>query len=739
MKHALRKYLAPCGSALFMVVSTMAALVVLVTAMYMSVLSSGEVQYAVFDQEQAYVSSTSIADVMKGYICDRKNATSAFVTKVLDLKEGESVSTNGNDFASLSSTGTKDDTILGGYTVDVTRLQNEDISGTTWYVYDIAVTVSENDIVETTHTFIRTKDPETPDPDPIDRFFTATGYVPNDVVVGNGEYTSNMYFDSEYTMITDINPGAGAKNDDLRIKAGIICAGSAVINREKVLVECTDTTEWYFGNNLTIKGSQPSSIDLKGTNGNVANPEHGMIVVGGDLIWKDGNWPSIGASGKFTDVYVLGDCYLAKMNIHGNLYVKGNLYFMTGDDNKVEGNLYVNGTCGGYPGVSNGHINKTPQKWSDMVDTDDTYTADEIAKRLTAKIGASVYPRWIVDTSNFEVDRSNKVKVTNINFKNDTGGADDNYVYTIDKDVLLGKITSTGNQVSSLTIIIDTGNAGDIRTIRLKNNDGDQFSWNPSTVVHGYVNVLTVGEGTLVIDVPEGVRYQATDQEFFGHMGWFFLLGGTHTTKNGHDYYDRTGLQIANKYSIDAVLNAVIHETHFDGSKNSCTSCTYSEETNADGEKVYKCSDPNHNAEFKAMPEGCACAGFIDPARVDSYAASKGIDMTYNGVDIIPNVNIYVESCHESADIQFGMDASRKYIQNNLFFGYVYAPYMTYVDIGSGGGVKIVGGLIVSDYVISGFYQYVYCRPDRSLEDVVGADWEPLTPTASRIWRHYGV
>ena len=34
MKHALRKYLSPCGSALFMVVSTMAALTVLVTAMY---------------------------------------------------------------------------------------------------------------------------------------------------------------------------------------------------------------------------------------------------------------------------------------------------------------------------------------------------------------------------------------------------------------------------------------------------------------------------------------------------------------------------------------------------------------------------------------------------------------------------------------------------------------------------------------------------------------------------------
>ena len=77
MKHALRKYLSPCGSALFMVVSTMAALTVLVTAMYMSVLSSRQVQYATFDQEQAYVTSTSVADIFTAYISDSKNASKA--------------------------------------------------------------------------------------------------------------------------------------------------------------------------------------------------------------------------------------------------------------------------------------------------------------------------------------------------------------------------------------------------------------------------------------------------------------------------------------------------------------------------------------------------------------------------------------------------------------------------------------------------------------------------------------
>lgn len=742
MKHALRKYLAPCGSALFMVVSTMAALVVLVTAMYISVVSSGRVQYATFNQEQAYVSSTSIADVLKYYISDSSNATSPLVKKVLDLNEGESISTKGNDFASLSSTGTKADTPLGGYTVDVTRLKDETISGTKWYIYDLAVTVSENGVVETTHTYIRTKDPETPEPANIDRFFTATGYVPNDVIVGDGDYTSTMYFDAEYTMFTDVK---GGKNSSLKIGSGLICAGSAVFNRDKTTVECSDTTEWYFGNNLTLKGSQPSSIDLKGTNANCADPKdnkHGMIVVGGDFLWKDGNWPTIGADGKYTDMYVLGDCYLGQLNIIGNLYVQGNLYIMnnTNYESKVQGDLYVEGTCQSYQGYT-GSINKTAKKWSSMTDTEYTYTPEEIKNLLKAKIGGSVYPKWVVDTSKFETDLAGKVKTTNINFKNDEGNVNDNYVYYINNDCKIGKISSVGNQVSSLTIVIDTGTKDTVRTIQLTNNDGDHFSWNPSTIQHGKVNVVTTGEGTLVVDVPDGVRYKATDQEFFGHMGWFFLLGGKYTTKNGNAYFDRTNLEIANKSTIDTLLSKVLHETYFNGSKNSCTSCTYEETTNDKGDKVFQCTNPDHTATYQTQPTKCHCEGYIEKNKVLSYASSKGIDLSYDGMTQMPNVNIYVESCSESADMQFGSMLGSQ-IQNDLFFGYVYAPYMTYVDLDvseGGGGVRMVGGLIVSDYVISGFYQYVYCRPDKSISEVVGGNWEPLTPTGSRVWRTFGV
>lgn len=751
MKHALRKYIAPCGSALFMVVSTMAALVVLVTAMYMSVVSSGRVQIASFNQEQAYVASTSIADNLKGYL--NNGVSAAMQSKLLDLNVGDKMSTNGNDFASLVEGGTREDSELGAYTVTITRLKDEKQGDSTMAIYDVAVTASTNGVVETTHLYLMTQKETTTPPSMITRFFTATGYIPNDVVVGDGVYTSEMYFDSEYTVFSDIK---GESNSDLTLKGSIICAGSAVFSRGKTTVQCQDTQAWYIGKNLTFKNTQPTSIDLKGKGGNANDiknePEHGLIVVGGDLTMTTLNWPNIGNNGKFTDVYVLGDAYIAKTNFHGNLYVNGDVYFMSSDDNKVEGYLYLNGECKNYPGKSGGHFTSSTKivKWSGWTATGDCQRAPaktpaDVGKLLTSKIGGSTYLKWQIDMSGFIMEDENTPKKENITFYNGNEDvANNKYVHYIDKDCVIGEIKSKGNHVSSLAIVIDTGNKGDTRTIQLSNNDGSEFSWCPSTVEHARMNIVTIGDGTLVVDVPEGVRYQSTHQEFFGHIGWYYLLGGKVTTTDAgtHDYFDRSGLQYVNKSYIEGVLKETIHETYFDGSKNSCTTCKYTE-TTVDGKTVYKCTNPDHYDTYSTKPETCVCAGYVDTGSVTAYAASHGIDMTYEGKSQMPNVNIWVESCSESADIQFGVGSDGKGLQNNLFFGYVYAPYMTYVDLScgenTGGGVRMVGGLIVSDYVISGYYEFVYARPSMSVDSIGITTGDPLRPTGSREWRHYGV
>ena len=104
MSQTFRKYINNRGSALFMVLSTMSALFLLVTAMYFSVVSSRSVQYAVFNQEQAYQSSISVSDALvaalrSGNAKDLSNAILALAEPATGSKTGGVLSTNGNGFA----------------------------------------------------------------------------------------------------------------------------------------------------------------------------------------------------------------------------------------------------------------------------------------------------------------------------------------------------------------------------------------------------------------------------------------------------------------------------------------------------------------------------------------------------------------------------------------------------------------------------------------------------------------
>lgn len=751
MKHALRKYIAPCGSALFMVVSTMAALVVLVTAMYMSVVSSSKVQYATFNQEQAYVTSTSVGDIIKYYLSNKKNP--AFQKKLEGMKVGDTLSTDGNNFASLDPSGTIADTDLGGYTVDIQRLNDETIDGVKNWVYDVSVTVSDNGIVETTHTYLMLPEESDPEINDIDRFFTATGYVPNDVVAAGGTFTSKMYFDAEYSMFTKPK---GYDSGALTIDTEMVAAGSVVFDHSNANpVHLSEPGTWYIGNNCYLK-SQPDTFDLGGTNGDVSKAEdyeHGKIIIGGDLEMSRTGQFQIGAPGKYTDVYVLGNVYLGSCKIYGDLYVAGDLIINNNNWNVMgqdgAGKFYIDGEVKVAAGVTP-HLNgkgyqggeegkqaviaeaKKYGSWSSIEEADEkfTYSSDKIGSDLDEAIGESTYPNWRIKTDNFLTEANGDLKVVDLHF--DLGYEDPTYTITINNDCVIGGIYSTGNTINAATIIIDTGNAGDVRNIRLSANCADNysFSWCPETVESGrLVNVLTIGEGTLLVDVPEGVRYQATNQEFFGSMGWFLLLGGKELSKNGATYFDRAdGFELNNPDTNIINPNHLIHTT--------CDTCTYEETTNDSGETVWKCTNTDHYKEFTVEPEECKCSGFIDKDAVRSYASRKGIDLYYNGIEEMPDVDIYVISCDESADIQFGGDG----VMNNLFFGYVYAPYMNYVDKGSGGGAKTIGGLIVSDYVISGYYRYTYCLPtvptSQMLKDFGG---DPLRPVVSRSWRYHGV
>lgn len=738
MKHALRKYLSPCGSALFMVVSTMAALTVLVTAMYMSVLSSRQVQYATFDQEQAYVTSTSVADIFTAYISDSKNASTTIMKKISTMKAGQTITTNGNDFAAFG--GTKEDSAIGAYTVDIKRLNNETISGVDWNVYDIAVTVQKNGVAETTHSLVRSKNGEPTQMEPIDRFFTSTGYLPNDVWISSITTDSTVYCDNEYTVFAKDKNAAG--DGDVMLNMDIICAGGALFNDKSTFTSFDEPLTWVFGNNVTFgQGFTPSDFNL-GT-----NTGRGRIIVGGDMKLDGSNAGKTIPSN--VDVYVFGNLYLGKCyaNFNGNLYVGGNIIAENNNSHQFS-SVYVDGemkTASG--GTISGSCNKKGKCPTDVMDA--------ARKTLDDKIGGSVFPKWQAKTAGLSEEP--------IVFKN-SGGADGKFVHYIKddctiRDIRITNVEGSGSEVNDYSIILDTGDDPEhVLTLRVEANaSGNTFMWLPDFSSSQHISVVIVGRGSVVIDVPDGVTYQATDREFFGHIAWFMMGGGS------IQYTSSGVLYLKKPDDLYKTLNNNIKSGDFilqypDGT------CSYTK-IGTGSDAAYTCS--SHGGSYEAhnvdkVKEGrkdSLCRGRILRNKVDAfYAANSSIKNNiveyytscygpslnsssgYSSDCYYPNVNAFVISVLENADIQLGVDKlTRSPIMQNVFCGYVYAPYMTYVCVGSGGGgVKNVGGMIVSDIALSGPYNYIFAQPERTISQISGEDMDSLQPSGSRVWRVHG-
>ena len=100
MVHSLRKYLSNRGSALFMVISTMTALMITCMAMYFAVVSMRSAGFAVFNQQQSYQSSISVANM----VTDNLGTILANADKsIADITVGETfLTTDGNGFKSLN-------------------------------------------------------------------------------------------------------------------------------------------------------------------------------------------------------------------------------------------------------------------------------------------------------------------------------------------------------------------------------------------------------------------------------------------------------------------------------------------------------------------------------------------------------------------------------------------------------------------------------------------------------------
>lgn len=324
--------------------------------------------------------------------------------------------------------------------------------------------------------------------------------------------------------------------------------------------------------------------------------------------------------------------------------------------------------------------------------------------------------------------------------------------------------THTDNNSTSEVIIIDTGdNPNNIMTIKLSDISGNgEFSWfadyehfvqetwwptYSKTEYEGFHPplgmpnsqrsrmVLLMGRGTVLIDVPKGITYQDAGYQFTGHVAWWLLEGGKIEKQNlgGKEHITFSGVDPQGKYSAKIV--PYIHKTCETG--DGCTAATEVVETkcNECKGKLTKVSCTIHGDVNKycasCHPELSSrtdwCKNHVDNKAYDTfYTTLSGENRNFvtdkNG-KVYPTTNFMLVSCDESAEMRFSKLKSGFTVSNNSFFGFIYAPYMSYLAAKAaqaGGVIKLVGGMTVGDYDIQAIDSFIGCYPDKMPNELAG-------------------
>lgn len=735
--HTFRKYISNRGSALFMVISTMTALMITCMAMYFTVVASRSTTYTIFNQKQSYQNAISIYNML---LNDAQSEFSALRDTMVKMEVNAEMSTSGSD------------ELLGDYVITIKRLEDQKENGINNQVFDIIVTSTVKGVSETVHSQTYYQPPSTKEEivsNPnvsLSPTFAATGYVPNDVYLDKGHFNSDMYFDNEVTYF------GAYDSSELFGYGDINCAGSVVMTQNKSMTLCKDNKPMVFSirNTLTVPplGRDPGMV--KGS----------KIYVGGNLYQS--------YEIKNCDIYVNGDLYLNG----GNLNDSSIRYF-------VNGNVYQNANqtpqlwCNGKVYNSSGSelTNASKGTWDDKAGTDATVmTYTDMLLDLDNRTQTNPYYKWsLADKDISKPDNTlNHQTITVEDFNKPayiTYGSEQ-----WGKGCVVDNITVNQNG-GAFFIVIDTGdNPDNVYSMRLMANrmgaDGKKnlFSWSGEKGDNVRAIVLVKGRGSVVLEVPKDVIYQDTDKSILCHYNWWALCGG----KNPESY------NISNGESNTKLLNpeTLKKYVHFDCGKN-CTQCVISAPKESDetctrevatagggtkicGNKklIVKCTE--HDVEVKYCPvcEKSYVYDSIDKGYIicKNHVDKKAVLATYNNLSqneknlwntdskglVYPNSNIFLISSEESADFRFGTKPNGGTLGSNSIIGYVYAPYVTFFAYTGGSGndaVKFMGGMTVSDYNFYSDQTFIMCVPDKNPTDLMGEDALKHKFTAAKDWK----
>lgn len=786
MKRALLRLKGGKGSVLFFIIAIMTVMIVLASAVYYSTISARAQVEIKYGNEQSYQSAVSLNDLVTEYLNTKTD--DAFVDAIIALSPNKSLTTKGDGtdaFAELAGG-------LGDYKITVTKLSGDSGDEKQTIKVETEVLVNgETSTVTSIGEFTLVSKPYS-----FDRFFTSTGYAPNDVVMSGMTVTSTMYLDNEYSQIGSSQSG----NSGINIRAEVISAGTLLINNAPINSNGDQTFDITAGNNLimTYNGGQ-GAMNLNG----------GRIRVGGNLIQ--------GTSFNYTndtDVYVVGDFISGRPSDDSDceIYVNGDAAFFGNETYK--GKVYVNGDV---------YIDK------------EVNTGDKFPGGIT--IGGNVYlcsgssyfgaqKTWI---KSHGVDDSRIKDYTDASIRFEAKNGDNDSAYNALR-ANMDKARGSNEQAYSYVWPSDSGTCESLTNVKAKINEKvgnpEYTNWN---MTKKFIN----DDGTYTVD-PINYNFgnpSASELERFAgtgsnenqlivsaeKFGQYVVMGDMRITNgpwNGYNIVFDTTMPDGNDIDMYVYLpaNCYMKKTP---PANEWSSPTYSFSNKSEDKSKFNCFRWNNQPEglfdgwFSVLTKGKGSVIFVIGDGVTYFAQTRVFMGHYNLLkEVLPDAiaadgkvtntdkfseakvsaimrttdtdarkqtlfkqnildkyknsggihnNLFVVAINKNSDVNFDM-------QYNTFCGFIYAPYMTF---GAGksteGHFAMLGGLIVSDYEMPNTsrvymatipYDYYDRYVDSTLtgtekedarfdymENLIsnsGGEIGTLGSSSSRSWRKYG-
>lgn len=786
MKRALLRLKGGKGSVLFFIIAIMTVMIVLASAVYYSTISARAQVEIKYGNEQSYQSAVSLNDLVTEYLNTKTD--DAFVDAIIALSPNKSLTTKGDGtdaFAELAGG-------LGDYKITVTKLSGDSGDEKQTIKVETEVLVNgETSTVTSIGEFTLVSKPYS-----FDRFFTSTGYAPNDVVMSGMTVTSTMYLDNEYSQIGSSQSG----NSGINIRAEVISAGTLSINNAPINSNGDQTFDITAGNNLimTYNGGQ-GAMNLNG----------GRIRVGGNLIQ--------GTSFNYTndtDAYVVGDFISGRPSDDSDceIYVNGDAAFFGNETYK--GKVYVNGDV---------YIDK------------EVNTGDKFPGGIT--IGGNVYlcsgssyfgaqKTWI---KSHGVDDSRIKDYTDASIRFEAKNGDNDSAYNALR-ANMDKARGSNEQAYSYVWPSDSGTCESLTNVKAKINEKvgnpEYTNWN---MTKKFIN----DDGTYTVD-PINYNFgnpSASELERFAgtgsnenqlivsaeKFGQYVVMGDMRITNgpwNGYNIVFDTTMPGGNDIDMYVYLpaNCFMKKTP---PANEWSSPTYSFSNKSEDKSKFNCFRWNNEPDgqfagwFSVLTKGKGSVIFVIGDGVTYFAQTRVFMGHYNLLkEVLPDAiaadgkvtntdkfseakisaimrtndtdarkqtlfkqnildkyknsggihnNLFVVAINKNSDVNFDM-------QYNTFCGFIYAPYMTF---GAGksteGHFAMLGGLIVSDYEMPNTsrvymatipYDYYDRYVDSTLtgaekEDArfdymeklisnSGGEIGTLGSSSSRSWRKYG-